>query len=137
MTRKLLLDTGALVSMLDRSQARHREFVDFYEGWQGQVVSTEAVLTETTHLLSKVPSGPAAAIDFFLQGGAVLVPANIDSLTRCRNLMVKYHDLPMDFADASLVVLGEELESNLILTTDHRDFAVYRLARDEGFEIVP
>lgn len=123
--------------MLDRSQARHHDFVDFYEDWQGQVVSTEAVLTEATHLLSEVPNGPAAAVDFFLQGGAVLVPASIDSLTRCRNLMVKYHDLPMDFADASLVVLGEELETDLILTTDHRDFGVYRLDRDRGFEIVP
>lgn len=137
MTRRLLLDTGALVSLLDRSQTRHRDFVDYFKAWDGRVVSTEAVLTETTHLLAGVANGPAAAIDFFLRGGAVLVPASVESLSRCRNLMLKYDDLPMDFADASLVVLGEELDTNLVLTTDRRDFAVYRLARDRGFEIVP
>jgi predicted nucleic acid-binding protein len=46
---ELLLDTGALVTLLDRSQKRHGDFVEFFEDWSGPVVSTEAVLTESTH----------------------------------------------------------------------------------------
>jgi predicted nucleic acid-binding protein len=42
----LLLDTGALVSLLDRSQHRHVAFMEYFERWSGEVVTTEAVLTE-------------------------------------------------------------------------------------------
>jgi len=50
----LLLDTGGLVTLLDRSQRDHAAFVEFFERWQGAVVSTEAVLTEASHLLGRM-----------------------------------------------------------------------------------
>lgn len=137
MAGELLLDTGGLVSLLDRSQRFHRQFVDFFEGWRGQVVSTEAVLTEATHLLGRVPGGARACLDFFLAGGATLVPQSPAALDRCRRLMDTYADLPMDYADATLVVLAEELGTDQVLTTDHRDFAVYRFSRTRPFRIVP
>ena len=40
--------------------------------------------------------------------------------------MEKYRDLPMDLADASLVLLAEALGSGRILSTDARDFGAYR-----------
>jgi predicted nucleic acid-binding protein len=134
---ELLLDTGALVSLLDRSQSFHSEFARFFERWRGPVVSTEAVLTEATHLLAKVPGGPRACCDFFLEGGAVLVPSSPGSLRRCRELIHVYRDLPMDFADATLVVLAEELNTNLVLTTDRRDFSVYRIEGKKKFKLKP
>jgi hypothetical protein len=72
---ELILDTGGLVSLLDRSQSGHAAFAKFFAGWNGPVVSTEAVLTEATHLLGRVAGGPAACVRFFLEGGAVLVPS--------------------------------------------------------------
>ncbi len=137
MAGELLLDTGALVSILDRSQSFHAEFARFFEKWRGPVVSTEAVLTESTHLLAKIPGGPQACIDFFLQGGAVLVPSSPVALRRCRQLVNVYSDLPMDFADATLVVLAEELDTQLVLTTDRRDFGVYRIRGRKKFKIKP
>jgi predicted nucleic acid-binding protein len=133
----LLLDTGALVSLLDRSQRAHREFVSFFEQWAGRVISTEAVLTEATHLLGRVHRGADACLDFFLCGGATLVPLNLQALMRCRDLMEMYADLPMDFADATLVTLAEELETDLVLTTDRRDFSVYRLRSGRAFTVLP
>ncbi|MBV6416773.1 MAG: hypothetical protein CMLOHMNK_01388 [Steroidobacteraceae bacterium] len=135
MANELLLDTGALVSLLDRGQRRHREFTDFFETWTGQVVTTEAVLTESTHLLGRVSGGAVACLDFVLSGGALLVPATADSVRRARDLMKRYADCPMDFADASLVVLAEDIGTNLVLTTDQRDFSIYRLAGRKRFRI--
>jgi len=135
--RELLLDTGALVSLLDRSQTRHQEFVEFFEEWKEAVVSTEAVLTEATHLLGRVPGGAVACLEFFLRGGATLIPTSKAALERCRDLMAKYSDLPMDYADATLVTLGEEIETNLVLTTDRRDFGIYRSRTGAAFEVVP
>ncbi len=136
MGAELLLDTGALVSLLDRSQSRHGEFVRFFEGFEGTVLSTEAVLTEATHLLGRLRGGRAACLDFFLSGGAVLIPAGPASLKRCRALLERYADLPMDYADATLVALAEEVGTNLVLTTDRRDFGVYRVGR-RRFDVLP
>jgi hypothetical protein len=134
---ELLLDTSALVSLLDRSQSRHREFVQLFESWQGPVVSTEAVLTESAHLLSRADGGIEACIDFFLMGGATLVPLSQSALARCRDLVHKYADLPMDYADATLVALAEELETNLVFTSDRTDFEIYRWRGRRSFRIVP
>lgn len=100
-------------------------------------MSSEAILTEATHLLSRIPNGPETCLEFFLSGGAALVPSSLGSLRRCKALMEKYADQPMDFADATLVVLAEELGTDLIFTTDQRDFRVYRSKGRHPFQIFP
>jgi hypothetical protein len=91
---ELLVDTGALVFLLDRSQKRHEAFARFFGEWDRPVVSTEAVLTEATDLLGGLKGGRQACIDFFLSGGALLVPATKGSLRRSRELVNQYADLP-------------------------------------------
>jgi predicted nucleic acid-binding protein len=136
MAGELLLDTSALVSLLDRSQPYHEACVDHFEGWQEPVVSTEAVLTEATHLLGRLHGGRRACLDFFLEGGATLIPLSASALQRCRELIEKYSDLPMDFADATLVTLAEEVGTDAVFTTDS-DFKIYRASRDRPFWIYP
>ena len=137
MAAELLLDTGALVSILDRTQAHHQKCARFFEAWERPILSTEAVLTEATHLLGRVRQGRKACVEFFLDGGAVLVPATASSLRRARDLIGDYADLPMDYADATLVVLAEEIGTDLVFTTDRRDFGVYRIRGRRRFRIVP
>jgi hypothetical protein len=64
MRGELLLDTGALVSLLDRSQTHHLKCRRAFADWTGPDVSTEAVLIEATHLLAGVQRGRAACVDF-------------------------------------------------------------------------
>jgi predicted nucleic acid-binding protein len=136
-TGDLLLDTGALVSLLDRNQSDHQACARFFESWEGSVLSSEAVLTEATHLLGGIPGGRRSCLDFFLAGGALLVPTTPASLRRARELIEQYASLPMDYADAMLVVLAEEIETDLVFTTDRRDFSVYRIRGRRRFRIVP
>jgi uncharacterized protein len=137
MPGELLLDTGALVSLLDRSQRLHGDCKRFFEAWEGPVVSTEAVLTEAGYLLGRIDGGRRACLDFFIAGGAVLVPVSLGSLRRCRKLIEDYADLPMDYADSTLVALAEEIDTNVVFTTDRRDFAIYRIAGRRRFRVVP
>jgi len=134
---ELLLDTGALVSLLDRSQRYHERCRRVFGDWLGPVLSTEAVLTEATRLLASVPGGRTACVDFFLSGGALLVPSSAASLQRARKLLDKYADLPMDFADATLVALADELDCTSVFTTDRTDFSVYRVNGRKPFRILP
>lgn len=136
MAGELLLDTGALVSLLDRSQEHHEACAAWYDDWSGAVVSTEAVLTEATHLLSGVTGGREACVEFFLAGGATLVPSDETALRRCRDLLRQYGDVPMDFADATLVTLAEELGARKVFTLN-ADFDIYRLPRRVRFELFP
>lgn len=53
--------------------------------------------------------------------------------SRIEQLMTKYRDLPMDLADASLVILAETLGHGRILSIDYRDFNTYRWKNTEPF----
>lgn len=70
-------------------------------------------------------------------GGRALGPGNQRVTSQARDLVSQYSDLPMDYADATLVVLAEELGTNLVFTTDRRDFRVYRIRGRRRFEILP
>jgi predicted nucleic acid-binding protein len=72
-----------------------------------------------------------------LEGGAQLAPPSLASLKRTRELVARYSELPMDYADATLVALGEELDCDLVFTLDRRGFETYRLGRRRPFRIVP
>jgi predicted nucleic acid-binding protein len=134
---ELLLDTSGLVSLIDRRQRAHESCVEALEAWRGIVVSTEAVLTEACYLLAAVHQARRACLDTFLDGAATLLPLTPPMLRRAQSLMDRYEDLPMDFADATLVVLAEALDTSTVLTTDRRDFGVYRIRGSKPFRILP
>ena len=98
---------------------------------------TEAVVTEATHLLGRVPGGALAVLRFVLDRGAVLVPCSERAVARTELLMRRYADLPLDYADATLVVLAEDVATPHILTLDRRDFAVLRWRERRAFQIHP
>lgn len=134
---ELLLDTGALVACLHRDDRDHERCVRVLERLRGPLLTTEPVLTEAMFLLSRVRRGPAVCLDFFVRGGAVLVPQSNESLRRCAELIRRYASLPMDFADATLVALAEETGIRRVFTLDRRDFGVYRVGARGLFEILP
>ena len=137
MAGELLLDTGPLVSLLDKSQRSHAACRSVFERWTGPLVTSEAVLTEASHLLRNVQNGVSACLRFILQGGTILMPTTTGALRRANELVIKYGDLPMDYADATLVVLAEELSTNQVFTLDRSDFEIYRIKSRRHFEILP
>ena len=51
--------------------------------------------------------------------------------------MEKYKDVPMDFADSTLVALGEEMEITEIFTLDVKGFSAYRMHGKKAFRLWP
>ena len=137
MANELLLDTGAFVALVDRSERRHADCVAVLEGWSGRIVTTEAVLTGTLYLVGPRWTAQKICIEFLLRGAFLLVPSSPASLKRVSVLMEKYRSVPMDYADATLVALGEELGSDRVFSLDHRGFSAYRLNQRKAFQLLP
>jgi hypothetical protein len=135
--RSLLLDTGALVALLDRSERDHPRCVKALKTFSGEILTTEPVLTEALYLLGPSVRAQKTCMEFLLKGGATLVPQSPASLSRAAVLMEKYSDVPMDFADATLVVLAEETGTEEVFTLDRKGFAAYRIRGRKGFIIMP
>jgi predicted nucleic acid-binding protein len=132
-----ILDTGPWVALIDRSESRHAECVQWLKNFSGRLYSTEAVLTEVLYILNFSITAQSAALDFVLQSVVEIVPSNPESLKKIKNLMKKYADLPMDFADATIVCLATETGMQNIVTFDKRDFAIYKLPKKKSFIIMP
>ena len=130
--KKILIDSGPLIALFDRSDKYHLASVEFIKKNKSELITTIASVTETLHLLD---FSRAAQIDFlgWINAGAVsLEPITSDDLLRIKELTIQYSDLPMDFADGCLVFLGEKLNIASIATID-RDFDVYRLKDKKPF----
>ena len=135
MPGKTVVDSGPLIALFDRGDQYHQNALEFLKHFRGELVSTVAVITEVTHLLD---FSTGAQIDFikWVGDGAVdLVHLHRDDLVRIVELTRKYADLPMDFADASLVAISERLGIRDIATID-ADFHIYRIADKDIFHNV-
>jgi predicted nucleic acid-binding protein len=95
------------------------------------------VLTEVLYILNFSTKAQCAAIDFVLEAVVEIVPASIESLIKAKNLMKKYADLPMDYADASIVCLATETGMQNVVTFDKKDFTIYKVLKRKGFTIMP
>jgi predicted nucleic acid-binding protein len=132
-----ILDTGPWVALIDRSESRHTECVQWLKNFSGRLYSTEAVLTEVLYILNFSITARCAALDFVLKSVVEIVPSSTASLKKTKNLIKKYADLPMDFADATIVCLANETGMQNIVTFDQKDFSIYRLPKKKSFTIMP
>jgi len=125
----ILADSGFWIALGNRRDRYHDIAREALERWSGEgFVTTWPVLTEVCHLLV-VRVGVHQALTFMdavTQGACRLPDLPDDAMARMAYLMHRYRDLPMDLADASLVLLAEELFEGRILSTDRRDFDGYR-----------
>ena len=133
----VIMDTGPWVALIDRSEERHKECVEWLKDFKGNIFSSEAVLTEVLHLLNFSLRAQSAAVDFVLREAITLVPSSLESLKRVKRLMEKYKDIPMDYADATLVSIAEDLSITHVVTFDIKDFGIYRLSSKQSFVVLP
>lgn len=135
--REIILDTGPFVALLDRSERSHGRCAAFFKETEGQFITTEPVLTEVVYLPGPSFAMQRPALEFILRGGAEVVPQTRQSLQRALQLMEKYRDVPMDFADATLVTPAEERSIEEVLSLDRRGFMTYRIHSRKTFTLYP
>ncbi|WP_367350821.1 type II toxin-antitoxin system VapC family toxin [Ottowia sp.] len=132
----ILADAGFFYALADADDAWHsrarQALATQAEGW----ITTWPVLTEATHLLTRWIGADAAQalLRDVAAGGIAVWQWAAPQTERLALLMERYASLPMDLADASLVLLAEHLGHGRILTTDERDFGAYRFKSREPFQ---
>lgn len=132
-----LLDTGPLVAYLNAADPAHREAGDALDGFSGQLCTTAAVITEAMHFVAGSRFGPRLLTEFVTTARIRIFDfAQPAALRRCAMFMEEYVDTPMDYADATLVILAKHIRCFEILTLDRRGFSTYRPSENRGFHLV-
>lgn len=134
-TPRGLADTGALLALLDRSDRWHVRCAKAFAELRLPLATSAAVLAELFHLLD--PREQAAAWGFLRSDAVTVLPVTDADFADLQGLMDRYRDRPMDFADATLVLLARRENLTTVFTIDHDDFETYRIAGKRRFRIVP
>jgi predicted nucleic acid-binding protein len=135
---RALVDTGAVVALINRDDRYHRLAVDWFQRFRGQLLTTEAVITETTYVLAASPAHQHAALVWFGRAcsAELLRVEPVTEYAALARIMTKYASLPCDYADATLIALAEHTGVTAIATIDQRDFSIYRLRGRKRFRIL-
>jgi hypothetical protein len=135
---RALVDTGAVVALVNRADRHHAAAVEWFKRFRGQLLTTEAVVTETAYVLATSPAHLRAALLWFERARAagLLLVEPVSDYAALSRIIAQYASLPCDYADASLIALAERMGVTAIATVDQRDFSVYRLRGRRRFRIV-
>lgn len=131
----IIVDTGAWVGLANRRDTYHEPCRRFFLSNREPLITTYPVLVETVHLLFQ-RVGVSMTLSWLetIRHHSLQVFSLAEShLPRLVALMRQYQNLPMDLADASLVMLAEEIGQGRIVSTDQRDFNSYRWKNREPF----
>lgn len=131
----IIADTGFWVALFNPRDKHHQQIRAFAPTINEPLITTLPVVTEVCYLLQRRcnPLKAAAFLNEQRTGLFSLFAISEAHLPTMTQLMIKYADLPMDLADASLVLLAEELGHGRIVSTDRRDFHTYRWKNHQPF----
>jgi uncharacterized protein len=128
-------ETSALLALFDQLDAGHHRVVASYANERGPFIVPAGILAEIAYMLESL--GRGETLDLFLErlgDGKLMLDCGERDFPRIRVLVARYANLPLGFADATVVACAERHGGN-VLTLDLRDFGV--VAREGTITIVP
>jgi predicted nucleic acid-binding protein len=132
-----IIDTGPLVAYLDARDPDHARVARRLEAFSGRLVTTSAVVTESMHLVAADTRGPRLLADFLLAASIEVHDlSRPPELHEAVTLMESYTNLPMDLADATLLLLAEALGIHDLVTLDRRGFSAFRTREGDTLRLV-
>jgi predicted nucleic acid-binding protein len=135
----VLVDTGIIYALADRSDAWHLRARAFVQSYRGTLVIPATVIPEACYLLQAHLSAQAetAFIQSIIARGLRLEHVDEDDMSRAVELMNSYSDLVIGMVDASVVAVAERLKITSLLTTDRRHFSVIKPNHCPAFTLLP
>ena len=133
-----LTDAGPLIALIDADEPDHDRCREALDELRLPLLTTWPAFTEAMYLLGRTAGwkGQNALWRLVLREDLVVAAPSAEANARAARLMENYADRPMDLADATLVALAEERDTNRVFTLDS-DFHIYRFKGRRRFEVVP
>ncbi len=135
---RVIADTGFIVALANRSDKRHTDVAPIYLQYP-QILLPQVVLVEVAYLIGR-DAGVTTVIKF-LQGLSAsrfeLIAATEQDIARTATILEQYIDSKVDFVDANVMAIAEQLNIKTILTIDQRDFRLFRPIHCENFTLQP
>ncbi|MFC4871148.1 type II toxin-antitoxin system VapC family toxin [Negadavirga shengliensis] len=125
----ILIDAGPLIALFNKRDRFHPQSIAFLKGFQGRLYTTWPVITEAFRMLDFNVNAQINLLQWIHRGGLTLFPLGESHIQRLIGLCEKYDDVPMDLADASLIVAAENKGITKIASIDS-DFCIYRDVRN-------
>lgn len=133
--KTILVDSGPLIALFDADDKYHSVSVDFIKRNKRPLATTLANITEAVYVLGYSRDAQTSFLKWISLSSITIEIIESEEILEICQLFEKYHDAPMDFADACMVYLGERLSTNEIATVDS-DFEIYRLKGKKPFKNV-
>jgi predicted nucleic acid-binding protein len=135
---RVLVDTGAVVALVNRADRHHQAAVDWFGSYRGELLTTEAVITEVAYVLAASPAHQRAALLWFerARSAGLLAVEPVADHAELAAIIARYANLPCDYADATLIALAGRTGVASIATIDQRDFSVYRIRGRKRFRML-
>lgn len=132
-----VVDSGPLFAAADVRDARHRVCAEFFETTGLHLIVPTLVIAEVSYLIGKYLGAREEALFIWSQEPLDIRAPHPDDWQRIGDLVLQYGDFPLGAADASVVVLAERLDTDLIVTLDHRHFRAVRPRHCDAFRLLP
>ena len=131
----ITLDTSALYVLLNQQDPDHAVVLAVLRADAGPYLVPAGIMAEVAYLVeSRLGHRAMDALLADLESGAYSLDCGDEDIPRIRSLASRYEDLPLGFADASVVACAER-NGGRVLTLDNRDFDV--VAREETINVLP
>lgn len=133
----VLIDTGPLVALFSRKDELHAACLATFKTLKDPLLTIWPVLTEALYLLDFSVDAQDGLWGFLLAQTLLVLPLEVEDVPRMQELMHRYRDRHMDFADAALVRVAEREHITTMFTTDRRDFQIYQPRHARHFHLLP
>ena len=137
MTPIAVVDTGPLVAVANSADPDHRASLAALRSPDYSLVIPALCVAEASYLIAKKQGSNTESA--FLRGlDRFDVEAPVASeWNRIADLVSQYDDLRLSGTDASVVVLAERLETDLVITLDQRHFTGVRPRHAPRLRLLP
>ena len=128
--KNTLIDAGPLIALFNKSDKYHEKIKEFIKNYTGLLTTSWPVITEVCHMLDFNINAQIDFLKWIKLGGLKVEDIETEEIDKIIKLSEKYSDIPMDLADATLIIISERLGLKEIITIDS-DYYIYRTTERE------
>ena len=128
--KNTLIDAGPLIALFNNNDKYHEKIKEFIKNYKGLLTTSWPVITEVCHMLDFNVNAQIDFLKWIKLGGLKVEDIETEEIDKIIKLSEKYSDIPMDLADATLIIISERLGIKEIITIDS-DYYIYRTTERE------